>query len=307
MYEEFFGLREKPFSISPDPAFLFLAKEHKRALTLLEYGLENRLGFTVITGEIGSGKTTLVRTLLDQMDQDITVGLVSNTQCESFEELLRWVLFAFEVDYKKQDKVELYDAFTEFLLKEYAAGKRTVLIIDEAQNLTPGALEQLRMLSNVNSKKDELLQMILIGQPDLRDLLRLPQLQQFAQRIGIDYHLKPLSVKETRGYILHRLIVAGGSPRIFPDDTCELIWKSTNGIPRLINVLCDTALVYTFADQQHEVSIELMRDVINDRRGGLSPLKDEHGEKISGQENEIDIVLNESDNVEQLPKKKVKE
>ena len=117
MYEEFFGLREKPFSISPDPAFLFLAKEHTRALTLLEYGLENRLGFTVITGEIGSGKTTLVRTLLDQMDQDITVGLVSNTQCESFEELLRWVLFAFEIDYKKQDKVELFaaDAIVPFL------------------------------------------------------------------------------------------------------------------------------------------------------------------------------------------------
>ena len=307
MYEEFFGLREKPFSISPDPAFLFLAKEHKRALTLLEYGLENRLGFTVVTGEIGSGKTTLIRTLLDQMEEEITVGLVSNTQCESFEELLRWILFAFSVEYKKQDKVELYELFMEFLLAEYAAGRRTVLIIDEAQNLTPGTLEQLRMLSNVNAKKDELLQTILVGQPDLRELLKLPQLQQFAQRIGIDYHLKPLTTKETKGYILHRLIVAGGSPRIFPEETCELIWKSTNGIPRLINVLCDTALVYAFADQQHEVSVELMRDVINDRRGGLSPLKDENGEFIGGQAQELDIVLSEGDNVEKLPQKKLKD
>lgn len=312
MYEEFYEFREKPFSISPDPAFLFLTKKHRRALTLLEYGLENELGFTVITGEIGSGKTTLIRALLDQLDENINVGLVTNTQCDSFEELLRWILFGFELEYRRQDKVELYDTFSEFLLSEYAANRRVVLIIDEAQNLTVESLEQLRMLSNINATKDQLLQMILAGQPGLRATLQKPELQQFAQRIGLDYHLLPLDLAETRGYILHRLIVAGGSPRIFADDTFELIWKSTQGVPRLINVLCDTALVYGFAEQQRVIDAELMTDVINDRQEGLSPIRDQAPSGSSGKRkrksrdknSEDDEVQNESSNIEPLPQKR---
>lgn len=272
MYEEFYGFEEKPFAISPDPSFLFLSRKHKRALTLLAYGLENEIGFTVITGEIGSGKTTLIRALLNHLDERITVGLVSNTQCETFEELLRWILFAFELDYRKTDKVELYDTFTEFLLKEYAENRRTVLIVDEAQHLGPSALEQLRMLSNVNADKDQMLQIILVGQPELRKTLLSPELHQFAQRIGVDYHLMPLDAEETRGYIQRRLILAGGNPKLFADDTFDLIWKSTQGIPRLINILCDTALVYGFSEQQRLITAELVRDVVRDKQTGLSTI-----------------------------------
>lgn len=311
MYEQFYGFREKPFSISPDPAFLFLSKKHRRALTLLKYGLENQLGFTVITGEIGSGKTTLIRALLDELEEGINVGLVSNTQCESFEELLRWILLAFELEYQKQDKVELYHAFSDYLVRECAANRRTVLIIDEAQNLTPESLEQLRMLSNVNAGKDQLLQMILAGQPGLRENLRRPELQQFAQRIGLDYHLKSLDKNETRGYIMHRLIVAGGSPRIFSDDCYELIWKSTKGVPRLVNVLCDTALVYGFADQQRVIGASLMHDVIRDRDGGLAPIQDNgkprgprsRNGRPSPEDNDNDDGERGSAVVEPIPKK----
>lgn len=270
MYEEFYGFREKPFAIAPDPAFLYLSRKHQRALTLLSYGLENEVGFTVITGEIGSGKTTLIRAILNNLDEHITVGLVSNTQCESFQELLRWILFSFNLDYHKSDKVELYDTFIEFLLKEYGESRRTVLIVDEAQHLSPSALEQLRMLSNVNAEKDQILQIILVGQPELRKTLLRPELHQFAQRIGVDYHLMPLDAQETRGYIQKRLVLAGGNPKLFAEDTFELIWRSTRGIPRLINILCDTALVYGFSDQQRRITADLVRDVVRDKQTGLS-------------------------------------
>ena len=270
MYEFFYGFREKPFSILPDPAFLFPSRKHQMALAMLEYGLANQVGFTVITGEIGSGKTTLIRKLLKQIDRHLTVGLVSNTQCDSFEELFRWILFAFDLEYRGKDKVELYHAFTDFLVNEYGLSHRVVLIIDEAQNLGPEALEQLRMLSNVNADKNQVLQLILVGQPNLRNLLRRPELEQFAQRISVDYHLKPLDAQETANYIRHRLNVAGGDPNLFSKDACTLIWRCSRGVPRLVNILCDTALVYAFAEQKSDISIELIHDVVRDKQTGLT-------------------------------------
>ena len=198
MYKAFYGFKEKPFSLLPDPGFLYLSKNHRMALAMLEYGFLNQAGFTVITGEIGSGKTTLIRHLLGEIarDQIVTVGLVSNTH-RSFGELLQWVLLAFKLEYRGKEKVELYQTLADFLSREFDQGRRTVLIIDEAQNLSVQSLEQLRMLSNINADKDQILQLILIGQPGLRETLRLPELEQFAQRIAVDFHLQPLDLQET--------------------------------------------------------------------------------------------------------------
>ena len=215
---------------------------------MLQYGLSNQAGFTVITGGIGCGKTTLLRHLLDEIDDDVTVGLISNTQ-QNVGHLLQWVLMAFGLDYRGKSKVELYEAFHDFLIDEYAANRRTVLIIDEAQNLSADVLEEFRMLSNINADKDQVIQMILVGQPQLRELLRRPELEQFAQRIAADYHLTELSREETAEYIHFRTRTAGVERPMFDKGATDLIYRYTRGVPRLINTLCDTALVYGFAEE----------------------------------------------------------
>ncbi|VAX13340.1 General secretion pathway protein A [hydrothermal vent metagenome] len=272
MYESFFGFKEKPFSLLPDPGFLYPSKKHSMALTMLQYGLMNQAGITVITGEVGSGKTTLIRKLLSEIDEDISTGLISNTH-ESFGDLLEWVSMAFSLDYKGKDKVALYDTFVNYVINEYANSKRTVLIIDEAQNLSPSVLEELRMLSNINADKDQVLQLILVGQPELRGTLQRQDLRQFAQRVSADYHLSALLLDEAVGYIQHRIKVAGGSENIFEMDACKIIWKYSGGIPRLINTLCDTALVYAYAEQIKVVSLKLASEVIIEKqKGGIFPV-----------------------------------
>lgn len=269
MYEKYFNLKERPFSLLPDPGFLYLGKNHQAGLTLLEYGLTNLLGFTVITGEIGSGKTTLVRKLLHDMDENVTVGLINNTH-ESFGELLQWVLMAYGVDYKNKSKVELYEVFNQFIVDEYAKNKRTILIIDEAQNASVQALEELRMLSNINADKDQILQMILVGQPELRETLQDPKLKQFIQRISVHYHLNTLSVEDVNKYVKHRLRVAGGDPGIFDDIAIASIWYHSKGVPRLINTLCDLSMVYAYAEQIKKISARVIYEVVKDRQvGGL--------------------------------------
>lgn len=272
MYESFYGFREKPFSIIPDPGFLYLSPKHRMALDLLEYGMMNQAGFNVITGEIGTGKTTLIRHLLGQMDRNVTVGLISNTH-RSFGELMQWILFAFKLKSSGKDKVEMFQTFLDFLVDQYSQGKRTVLIVDEAQNMSPETLEELRMLSNVNADKDLVLQVVLVGQAQLRDLLRRPDLEQFAQRIAVDYHLEALNEEETRAYIQHRIKVAGGSDAdLFDAEACHAIYRHSQGVPRLINLLCDTALVYGFAEQQAKISAQLVHDVARDKtKGGIFP------------------------------------
>ncbi len=265
MYEAFYGLRNKPFSLLPDPEFLYPSKKHQMALTLLEYGLMNQASFSVITGDIGTGKTTLIRQLLNQMERDMVVGLITNTH-PSFGELLQWILLAFNLECPSKEKVDMYKTFMDFLIKQYAANRRTILIIDEAQNMGPQALEELRMLSNVNSEKDQVLQVILAGQPGLRDNLRDPRLEQFAQRIAVDYNLTSLNAEETREYIHHRLSVAGGNPDIFDDEACETVFRYSGGIPRLVNLLCDTALVYGYAEQVPRIGAQLIEDVARDKQ-----------------------------------------
>ena len=272
MYESFYGLKEKPFSMLPDPGFLYLSKKHQKALTLFEYGLMNHAGFCVISGEIGSGKTTILRKLLENMNRKIAVGMITNTH-KGFGDLLDWVLSAFGIHEKGLNEVEKHQRFMDFLVEQYAAKKTTLLIVDEAQNMAADKLEELRMLSNINADKDQVLQIILAGQPELKETLGLPELKQFVQRIAVDYHLGSLDQEDTRGYIAHRLSVAGAESSIFTEEACDLIYKYSGGIPRLINLLCDTAMVYGFADQQSIIDEDLVVEMIQERmHNSLVPL-----------------------------------
>ena len=267
MYESFYGFTEKPFSLLPDPDFLFLGKHHSSALNLLEYGLVNQAGFTVITGHIGCGKTTLIRALLNRMEQDVTVGLISNAH-ESFGELLEWVLLAFDLEQQGKSKVERYRTFIDFLIAEYGRNRRTILIVDEAQNLSAATLEELRMLSNVNADKDQVLQLILVGQPELLDTLRRPDLVQFAQRVAVDYFLEPLSEVETKDYVRHRLTVAGVDPGLFRPGAFPPIYRFSKGVPRLINLICDLSLVYGFGAGRRRIAQDIVEEVVLDKVKG---------------------------------------
>ncbi len=273
MYEYFYGLREKPFALIPDPAFLYLAKRHRSALTLLEYVLVEASGFALITGEVGCGKTTVVRHFLESTQRRLNVGFITNTH-PGFGHLLPWIMEALGLEVGQAGPSDQFRMFVTHAKREYEAGRRVVLVIDEAQNLGVGGLEELRVLSNLNAGKNMLLQTILIGQPELRATLGLPQLRQLAQRIAIDHHLEALRQEETVAYVRHRLTVAGGRPDIFTPDALELVHDSTGGVPRLVNLICDTALVYGFSDQQTIIAADLVEQVVADRAsGGLLPLR----------------------------------
>ena len=265
MYTEHFGLNFKPFNLVPDPKFLYLSPVHKKALTMLEYGLMSQAGFTVVTGEIGAGKTTLIRSLLKKLDDEYLIGLINNTS-ESFGELMEWVLDALEIPSSATDNAGRYRDYVDFVIEQHAKGKKIVLIVDEAQNLSVKALEELRLLSNVNIDADIFMQLVLTGQPELSDKLNLPELEQFAQRIGVEYHLKALSYPETQKYIEHRMEIAGADHKIFTNEACAAIFCYSEGVPRRINNLCDFALVYAFADDSKEVNVNTVIDMIKDKR-----------------------------------------
>src|SRR6476619_3555092 len=263
MYETYYGLREKPFSILPDPELIYWGKNHRLAFAMLEFGVLNSAGFTVITGEIGSGKTTLVRYLLRKLDTSISVGLISNMS-EGRDELLQWILMSLNQPFEGSYPV-LFARFREYLYAQYEKKKRTILIIDEAQNLKSDALESLRMLSNVNADKDQFLQLILVGQPQLKDLLSTPMLVQFAQRVSADFHLKPLNCSQVTQYIDWRLHAVGAIAPLFSPEACEVVAQASSGIPRTINILCDTALVYGYATQAQSITKEIVDDVISQK------------------------------------------
>ena len=264
MYEAFYQLREKPFSILPDPDLIYWGKMHSMAFTMLEFGVMNNAGFTVITGEIGSGKTTLVRHLLRKISPNMTVGLISNSP-QGRQELLQWILMSIDQPFDGEYP-HLFKRLQDFLYGQFANGRRTILIIDEAQNLEPEALEHLRMISNINADKFQILQLILVGQPQLRNLLLAPKLHQFAQRISSDFHLRPLDDQEVANYIAFRLEAVGSPRPLFTREACSLIASASGGVPRMINVLCDTALVYGFANDKKVISDQLVQDVIADKQ-----------------------------------------
>ncbi|MHA3980914.1 ExeA family protein [Halovulum sp. GXIMD14794] len=275
IYTEYFGLTRRPFTLQPDPDFLFWSAQHKKAYAMLEYGVMTNAPITVITGEIGAGKTTLVRHLLRNLEDDITVGLVSNAHGDRGE-LLQWVLLALG-QHAPEDAsyVSLFSRFQAYLIEEYNAGRRTILIFDEAQNLSEDTLEELRMFSNINADEDELVQLILVGQPELREKLASPKLVQFAQRVSSDFHLNSMSKLAVREYIDFRMLTSGATRNVFTEDAAAAIHEATGGVPRLINQLCDYSLLYAFGEGVYRVDRNMIETVVEDRNvnGSFAPLK----------------------------------
>ncbi len=271
MYETSYGLRAKPFTLLPDPEFLFLGTHHTMAMRLLEYGLANGSTFVVITGEPGTGKTTLLNRLLGQSRHQWTIGVLSNTHGR-LSGLMPWIVASFGLDTKDKNEVDLFHEFSRFLEREQGSGRRVLLVLDEAQNVGALMLEELRLLSNLNDGQRRSLHILLSGQPGLRDLLVGPGMVQFAQRIGVEYTLERLSDGETVAYIRHRLQVAGRRSPLFTTLAGRVIFRLTGGIPRLINQLCDHALVYGYAAQTDRITARIVLDAAVARnRHGILP------------------------------------
>ena len=265
MYEAFYGLTSKPFQLNPDPSFYFGSKQHSRAKAYLEYGVSRHEGFVVITGEIGAGKTTILRTLIDGLHgTDVVIGHLVTTQLGA-EDTLRMVGAAFGFHVKDVSKSELLITLEAYLLSQTSQGKRCLLIIDEAQNLTPQAVEELRMLSNFQFGNQALLQSFLVGQPEFREILQRPEMEQFRQRVAATCHIGPLDGDETRRYIEHRLKCAGsqGKPS-FEADAFEAVYKATRGIPRRINSLCDRILLLGFLAEKTNLTRSDVDDVVRE-------------------------------------------
>jgi general secretion pathway protein A len=267
MYEEFYGLSERPFSLLPDPDFLYLSPQHKLARAYLEYGINQRAGFVVLTGEVGTGKTTLIKSLLRSRERNQRLGVLYQTSVGA-QDLLEFLLKEFEVRGHHTSRTARLAAFNQFLVTAFARGEHVVLLVDEAQNLGPEALEELRLLSNLQTEKEPLLQVILVGQPGLRDRLRHPALRQLAQRVAVHYHLSPLDRQETKEYINFRLARAGGSG-IFTESALDRLYDYTKGVPRRLNAWCDLALVAGFAEGRREIDGEFIDTVIAAQGGSL--------------------------------------
>lgn len=264
IYVDHFSLTERPFSLLPDPDFLFWSAAHTRAFTMLEYGILTRAPITLITGEVGAGKTTLVHHLLKTIEDGVRIGMVSNAH-GSRGELLRWVLMS--LDHRPASDATYVDLFAEFqdlLIEEYSRGNRVILIFDEAQNLSRETLEELRMFTNINANKDELLQLVLVGQPELRDMIHRPDLRQFAQRVAANFHLNAMDETTVHNYIAYRLRVAGAERNIFRKAATQLISEATGGVPRLVNQLCDLSMVYAFTKGTKSVMRTTVQQVLDD-------------------------------------------
>ena len=255
MYERFYNLRERPFALSPDPEYLYLSRVHREALDSIRYGIESRAGFIVITGDIGAGKTTLLQTILQRLDDRTVVARLVNTTLEP-RELLEAILIEFGLDTTGKSKPALLRDLGQFLVRQRTEGRRPLLVVDEAQNLSAAGLEEIRLLSNLETEKSKLLQILLAGQPNLRDTIASPELEQFRQRVAVSYHLIPLDVQETAAYIHSRLDHAAiGAPPRFPADAAELVHRRSGGVPRTINVICDAALVFGYAEERRQIDL----------------------------------------------------
>jgi|GEM_PF-307930 len=285
MYKKFFGLEEEPFNLTPDSRFLFLSERHREALATLTYGVKERKGFILLTGEIGSGKTTVCRAFVNELMRSNTIklALILNPGLSELE-LLKAINDEFQIPSFYNTKKGLIDELNRFLLEQNQRGNNVVLIIDEAQTLSPELLEQIRMLSNLETESEKLLQIVLIGQPELRDTLSLSQLEQLNQRIAVRYHLTPLTESEVHAYILHRLFVAKASVAIeFTPEALKLLYKASRGIPRRINVICDRALLACYTNATYTVDEKIMEQAIEEvTRGGELPSDEGQKTKSSG-------------------------
>jgi putative secretion ATPase (PEP-CTERM system associated) len=264
MYEIFFNLKKKPFDLLPNPEFIFMSKSHKRALTYLDYGIKERAGFILLTGEVGSGKTTIIRDLIKKQNERVVLAKIFNTKVNS-DQLVSMINDDFGLPVQGKDKIELLRDLNTFLIEQYAIGNQPTLIIDEAQNLDSTLLEEVRMLSNLETDSAKLLQIILVGQPELRKTLGEPGMLQLRQRISINCHLQPLSRMEIEDYIHHRLEIAGERTAVvFDVEALDIIYKYSRGIPRLINIICDFLMLSAFAEGTKHLDGEMVLDIIGD-------------------------------------------
>jgi putative secretion ATPase (PEP-CTERM system associated) len=264
MYERFYNLRDRPFALSPDPDYLYPSRVHREALDYLRFGIEGHAGFVVITGEIGSGKTTLLQVLLRNLDGQTTVVRLVNTLLTG-RELLESILLDLDVSQVPPTKPTMLRELARVLIDQRSRGRRVLAVIDEAQNLSLDALEELRMLSNLETEKSKLLQIVLVGQPDLRDKLALQQLEQLRQRVTVRYHIEPLDAEETANYINHRLRrAAAAAPLQFNRDVTDAVHARSNGVPRLINVICDAVLLFGYADERRLIDRDLVEGAIEE-------------------------------------------
>ena len=260
MYKDFYKLKELPFNTTSDPDFFFPSSRHEEAFSHLVYGIRSRRGIVVITGEIGTGKTTLCRTLLNRLDRSVKTALILNPNFSDLQ-LLQMIINDLGISYVKKTKLDLVGAISLFLVEESAKGNNVVVIIDECQSLNVRQLEQIRLLSNLETEKEKLLQIILVGQPELAEKLKNPALRQLTQRVSVHYHILPLRKEELEQYINHRLKVAGASPKLqFTPEAIEAIYDISNGTPRVINIICDRALLAGFAKETFTIDYSLIQE-----------------------------------------------
>ncbi len=270
MYERFFGLKEKPFNVTADPAFLFFSRRHKEAFSHLAYGIKERKGFLEITGEIGAGKTTLCKGLLNSLNKDTKSALILNPDLSKFQ-LLKAIAQDLGITLEKKSGSFLLAKLNEFLIQQLMCGNNVVLIIDEAQNLKAALLEQIRLLSNLETEKEKLLQIVLVGQPELREKLKSPKLRQLRQRISVRYHIFPLEKDEIDRYIRHRLSVAGAVNSVkFSKQAIEEIYRYSQGIPRLINILCDKALLTAYVSETKSIDQAIIKKSLEELEGNIN-------------------------------------
>ena len=272
MYERFYGFREQPFSLTPDPSYLYPSRVHKEALGYLRYGIESHAGFIVITGEIGCGKTTMLQTVLRALDPETSIARLMNTMLDA-RELIEAIMLDFGLEPRPDaSKPYLLRDLARHLVDQRNAGKLSLLVIDEAQNLSVQALEEVRMLSNLETEKSKLIHIVLVGQPNLRDLLAKPELEQLRQRVTVSYHLEPLTADDTHAYINHRLKHASAAtPLTFPRDVTDIIHEHSRGVARMINVIADAILLYGYGSDKRVIDLDLTKEVLTDLGLGGAP------------------------------------
>ncbi|NMP33075.1 AAA family ATPase [Thalassotalea sp. M1531] len=300
MYESYYGFKERPFQLSPDPRFFFATKHHQRALSYLQYGLEQKEGFIVITGPIGTGKTTIARNMLSQIsDSDIVAAQLVTTKL-SPDELLELVIAEFKISYEGESKADMLKAIESFLISLHEQGKRALLLVDEAQNLPAETVEELRMLSNFQLDNQPLIQSFLLGQEELKAIIQAPNMEQFRQRIIASAHLKPLSVEEVKNYINHRIHQAGHEDEeLFSEKAFELIHEKTLGVPRKINIFVDRILLYGFLEELESIDINAINNVAEEMGAELTGSLNSNIEDVTSDENSQRVV-NSTENVENI-------